>query len=67
MIYVKLVAVCDTSGCETTQEYVVGIHLFSTDSDDLDVATLPDNWEWAFDEPHGCRALCPKCLEERKK
>jgi len=75
VIYVKLIAVCDMSGCETTQEYVVELGEFSIGGGDLEVdievETLPDEWQWLYDVPSGegvrRRAMCPKCAKERKK
>jgi hypothetical protein len=65
VIYVKLVAVCDTSGCETTQDYVVEINL------EEELPTIPEGWEWVYDVPMrggmGRRLACPLCMKERKK
>lgn len=70
MIYAKLVAMCDTGGCETTQEYVVEISNFETE-EGFYTDMLPDDWQWVFDlpGPRGLyrRAICPHCAKERKK
>ena len=67
MVYVKLVAVCDTGGCETTEEYVAELGAFSRD--DPELSELPDEWRWVFDVPRDGglyrRAVCPHCAKER--
>lgn len=66
MIYVKLVAVCGTAGCETTQEYLVEVSAFETE-EGLCLNVLPDDWVWAYPFSGARMALCPHCVKERMK
>lgn len=69
MIYVKLVAVCDTGGCETTQEYVAEIGSFFVTDDGLVTNELPCDWNEAYDVPRDGglyrRMVCPNCAKEK--